>query len=264
MVDIYSLTLAGLLVSCSSISDRIGRKKMFGLGSLVFRAVSALVLFADSSNKVIAVRALMGVSAAMIMPTTMSMIRNVFADPKERAVAISAWAIVSAIGGAGDPILGGVLLEFTSWHFALLVNMPLMGITFVAGLALLPEITVAKKGPWDLVAAGLSLGGMILVMWGVKRLAATLDATSPATLGALALGAVLMALFAVRIGARPVMAGAIAIEQETGVNELVAQGAFSFNESLMFSALVGGILLAAFALVVARLVPKGFSVTEEE
>lgn len=455
MVDVYSLALAGLLVSCSSISDRIGRKKMFVLGSLAFCVVSALVLFADSSNKVIAVRALMGISAAMIMPTTMSMIRNIFANPKERAAAISAWAIVSAIGGAGGPILGGVLLEFTSWHSAFLVNVPLMGVAFAAGLFLLPEITVAKKGPWDLVAAGLSLGGMILIMWGIKRLAATLDATNPTILGALVAGFVLMALFvvrclrakeplldvrlfankaftggittafgalfasaaifflvsqwlqlvsgyspleaglrmlpvaitsalsgaaapmlALRIGARPVMVagiviaalsafvlalggtdltygyvaasmalsglsmgafsvgssvimcstppessasgaafeeiaydvgnvlgvallgsvasiiyrsgfsieqlsnlglseaqiadalgsygGAIAIAQETGVNELVTQGAFSFNESLMFSALVGGVLLVIFALVVARLIPKGFSIAEEE
>lgn len=195
MVDVYSLALAGLLVSCSSVSDRIGRKRMFSVGALVFCVVSALVLLVRSSYGVIAVRALMGVAAAMMMPTTMSMIRNIFSDPKERAIAVSAWSITAAVGGAIGPILGGFLLEHLTWHAAFLINVPLMGITFAASIPLLPEITVEKKGPWDLPAAAMSLAGMVLLMWAVKRLAATLSLGDPAVAAALIAGLVLMALF---------------------------------------------------------------------
>lgn len=195
MVDVYSLALAGLLVSCSSISDRIGRKRMFALGALVFCAVSALILFVETSYGVIAVRALMGIAAAMMMPTTMSMIRNIFADPKERAAAIAAWSVMGAVGGAVGPILGGFLLEHFSWHSAFLVNVPLMGAAFAAGIPLLPEITVEKKGPWDLPAAVVSLVGMVLLMWSVKRMAATLSLSDPLVAGALLAGIVLMVLF---------------------------------------------------------------------
>lgn len=195
MVDVYSLALAGLLVSCSSISDRIGRKRMFALGALAFCVVSALVLFVKTSYGVIAVRALMGIAAAMMMPTTMSMIRNIFDDPKERALAVSAWSIMGAVGGAVGPILGGFLLEHFSWHSAFLVNVPLMGVAFAASIPLLPEITVEKKGPWDLPAAVISLVGMVLLMWSVKRMAATLSLSDPLVVGALLAGIVLMVLF---------------------------------------------------------------------
>lgn len=195
MVDVYSLALAGLLVSCSSISDRIGRKRMFALGALAFCTVSALVLFVETSYGVIAVRALMGIAAAMMMPTTMSMIRNIFDDPKERALAVSAWSIMGAVGGAVGPILGGFLLEHFSWHSAFLVNVPLMGVAFAASIPLLPEITVDKKGPWDLPAAVTSLVGMVLLMWSIKRMAATLSLGDPLVVGALLAGIVLMVLF---------------------------------------------------------------------
>lgn len=195
MVDVYSLALAGLLVSCSSISDRIGRRRMFALGALAFCTVSALVLFVETSYGVIAVRALMGIAAAMMMPTTMSMIRNIFDDPKERALAVSAWSIMGAVGGAVGPILGGFLLEHFSWHSAFLVNVPLMGVAFAASIPLLPEITVDKKGPWDLPAAVTSLVGMVLLMWSIKRMAATLSLGDPLVVGALLAGIVLMVLF---------------------------------------------------------------------
>lgn len=455
MVDVYSLALAGLLVSCSSISDRIGRKKMFALGALAFCVVSALVLFVETSYGVIAVRALMGIAAAMMMPTTMSMIRNIFDDPKERALAVSAWSIMGAVGGAVGPILGGFLLEHFSWHSAFLVNVPLMGVAFAASIPLLPEITVEKKGPWDLPAAAISLVGMVALMWSIKRMAATLSLSDPLVVGALLAGVVLMALFfrrcmrmdeplidvrlfsnkafsggiltafgalfasaaifyllsqwlqlvggyspmeagirmlpvaitsavsgaaapvlAMKTGARPVMVGgvllaavsmlaivaggldityayvavamalsglsmgafsvgstvimcstppesaasgaafeeiaydignvlgvallgsvagiiyrsgfsaadlvaqgltsaqvssvlgsyggAVSVAQETGLDSLVSQGAFSFNESLVFSAMMGFVLLLLLAFIVARFIPKGFSIAEED
>ena len=199
IVDVYSLVLAGLLVAASSLSDRVGRKRTFLSGALVFCIGSALVLAARSAPGVIGVRAVMGFAAALIMPTTISAVRNIFLDAAERAVAVAAWSIVGGAGMAVGPVLGGFLVERFSWHSAFLVNIPLMGLVLVAGIAVLPEIKVVKKGPWDPAAAVLSLLGMVLPVWALKRIAAGDEAPAPRLLLTLALalsaGIALLALF---------------------------------------------------------------------
>lgn len=169
IVDIYSLVLAGLLVSWAAIADRWGRKRMLMLGYAIFAVASLLVLFADSAESVILIRALLGVGGAMIMPTTLSLIRVIFSDAKERATALAIWAAVSGLGAAVGPLVGGVLLEHFSWHAAFLVNVPLMVMAVVAGVFILPESRVANPGKWDVVAAILSFFGMILLVWAIKQ-----------------------------------------------------------------------------------------------
>ena len=156
IVDAYSLVLAGLLVSASSLSDRVGRKKMLLGGALVFCIGSALILWASTPWQVVAIRAFLGLGAAMIMPTTISMIRNIFVDAKERAFALAAWSVLGGLGMALGPIIGGALLEHLSWHAAFLVNIPLMALVLVVGLFILPEIRVVGNGPWDIPAAIIS------------------------------------------------------------------------------------------------------------
>ncbi len=197
IVDAYSLVLAGLLVSASSLSDRWGRKRMLLGGALVFCIGSALILFATSPLTVIAIRAFLGLGAAMIMPTTISMIRNVFTEAKERAFALAAWSVLGGLGMALGPIIGGGLLEMFNWHAAFLVNIPLMGVAFVAGLFVLPEIRVENPGRWDALAALISLAGMALLMWGIKHLAAQM-AFDAAGVVAVVAGVALMAAFVVR------------------------------------------------------------------
>src|SRR5690606_7109159 len=160
IVDAYSLALAGLLVPMSALADRWGRKRLLLTGFTVFGGVSLLVLAAASPAAVIAVRALLGAGGAMIMPTTLSMIRSVFTDPRERATALGVWAAVSSLGMAVGPIVGGVLLERFSWHAAFLVNVPLMVAALAAGLLLLPEVRAPNPGRWDVVATVLSVVGM--------------------------------------------------------------------------------------------------------
>lgn len=198
IVDAYSLVLAGLLVSASSLSDRFGRKRMLLSGFIVFGVASALVMIASDPLAVIAVRALLGVGGAMIMPTTISMIRSIFTDGKERAFALAAWSIMSGLGTAIGPLIGGVLLQTFDWHAAFLFNVPLMAIGFIMGIFILPEIKLRNPGRWDFLAALMSLLGMVALMWGIKHLAAEMTFFDPQGMVAIALGIMLLAGFVVR------------------------------------------------------------------
>lgn len=168
MVDVYSLVLAGLLVSWAAVADRWGRKRMLMLGYAIFLVSSLLVLVADTAEAVIALRAFLGIGGAMIMPNTLSLIRVIFTDSSQRATALSIWAAVSGLGAAVGPFVGGFLLEHFSWHAAFLVNVPLMILAIGAGLLILPESRVANAGRWDAGAAVLSLVGMVLLVWAIK------------------------------------------------------------------------------------------------
>ncbi|MFI2489214.1 MFS transporter [Promicromonospora kroppenstedtii] len=198
IVDVYSLVLAGLLVSFATIGDRWGRKRMLLLGYGIFGVASLMVVFTTTAEAVIAIRALLGLGGAMIMPTTLSLIRVIFTDPAERARALSVWAAVSGLGAAVGPLVGGVLLEHFSWHAAFLINLPLIAIALAAGLAILPESRVRATGRWDALAAVLSLVGMTALVWGIKQFGKEATPALPEAWAALAVAAVALTWFAVR------------------------------------------------------------------
>ncbi|MBN9612738.1 MAG: MFS transporter [Actinobacteria bacterium] len=198
IIDIYSLVLAGLLVSFAAIADRWGRKRMLLLGYAVFGLASLLVLFANTAEAVIAIRALLGVGGAMIMPTTLSLIRVIFLSPKERATALSIWGAISGMGAAVGPLVGGMLLEHFSWPAAFLINVPLMLLGAIAGVLVLPESRVPNPGRWDFFAALLSLLGMTLTIWAIKTFGARASLLEPDALAAFALGIALLTWFIVR------------------------------------------------------------------
>ena len=235
IVDAYSLVLAGLLVSASSLSDRFGRKKMLLLGALVFCVGSGLIMFANTPIAVIGIRAFLGLGAAMMMPTTISMIRNIFTDARERAFALGAWSVLGALGMALGPIIGGALLEFTSWHSAFLINIPLMAIVLVAGTLILPEIKVETVGPWDVVAALVSLVGMTLLMWSIKHTAAIM-AFDVAGVAAFVVGLAAMVLFVVRClrSSSPLMDVTLFKSRTFTAGILVALGSMFSIASLLF------------------------------
>lgn len=197
IVDVYALVLAGLLVTVSTLGDRWGRKRMLLTGFAVFGGASLLVLVAESAEAVIAVRALLGMGGAMIMPSTLSMIRSLFTDPGERARALGVWSAVAALGAVVGPIVGGVLLEHFSWHSAFLVNVPCMALALVAGLVLLPEARNPRPGRWDALATVLSIAGMAALVWSIKRLAKEGLADAPA-LTALAVAGLALTWFVIR------------------------------------------------------------------
>lgn len=170
IVDAYPVLLAGLLVPASALADRWGRKRMLLSGFTVFGVASLLVLVCTTGGQVIALRLALGVGGAMIMPTTLSLIRALFPDPRERALALAIWATMASVGSAVGPIVGGALLMLFSWHSAFLLNVPLMLAAVIGGLMLLPESRSQRPGRLDPVAVVLSVTGMVALVYAVKHL----------------------------------------------------------------------------------------------
>lgn len=197
IVDVYSLVLAGFLVATSSLSDRFGRKKMLLAGFLIFGIGSVLVVFINDASQLIAIRAFLGIGGAMIMPITISMIRSIFTDSKERAIAVAAWSAISAIGMAAGPLIGGFLLEHFNWHSAFLVNVPIVGVAFLLGVLAMPEVKLKNPGRFDVLGSVLALAAMVALLWGIKHLAAELAFDVPGVAATVA-GLVLIALFIYR------------------------------------------------------------------
>ncbi|MEU1394137.1 MULTISPECIES: MFS transporter [unclassified Nonomuraea] len=171
IADAYGFALAALLVTMGGIGDRIGHKKLLLIGTVGFAAASALTASAPNAEMLIAARALLGVAGATLMPSALSLIRQVFTEPKERTSAIG---IFSAIGGLAvglGPVLGGALLTHFSWRAVFLINVPIMAVAFVAGLVLLPEARGLRPGRLDLLSVPLSAVGVLGIVYGVKEAA---------------------------------------------------------------------------------------------
>ena len=171
IVDIYGFLVAGSLITMGTLGDRIGRRRLLLVGAAVFGLASALAAFATSPAMLIATRALMGVAAATLAPSTLSLIRNMFHDPHERTVAISVWIMSYSAGAAVGPVIGGLLLEQFWWGSVFLINVPVMLLLLVIAPILLPEFRDPGAGRLDLASAALSLAAILLVIFGLKRIA---------------------------------------------------------------------------------------------
>ena len=171
IVDIYGFLVAGSLITMGTLGDRIGRRRLLLIGAAAFGAASVLAAFSNSAEMLIATRALLGVAGATLAPSTLSLIRNMFLDPGQRTMAISVWVTSYSVGGAIGPLLGGVLLEYFWWGSVFLLGVPVMLLLLVLGPVLLPEFRDPEAGRLDLLSAGLSLAAVLLVIYGLKRLA---------------------------------------------------------------------------------------------
>lgn len=171
IVDIYSFMLGGLLVTMGTLGDRIGRRRLLMIGAVGFGVASALAAYATSPEMLIAARAVLGIAGATLMPSTLSLLRNIFLDQRQRTLAIAIWATTFSVGSAFGPVIGGWLLEHFWWGSVFLINLPVIAALVVLVPILVPESKNPAPGKYDLVSAGLSLAAMLLMVYGIKTLA---------------------------------------------------------------------------------------------
>jgi DHA2 family multidrug resistance protein-like MFS transporter len=171
IVDIYGFLVAGLLITMGTLGDRIGRRRLLLIGAAAFGAASVLAALSTSAEMLIAARALLGVAGATLAPSTLALIRNMFADPHERTFAIGVWVTSFSGGAAIGPLVGGLLLEQFWWGSVFLLAVPVMALLLAVGPRLLPEFRDPEAGRLDLVSAAASLVAVLAVIYGLKQIA---------------------------------------------------------------------------------------------
>src|SRR5262245_11760970 len=197
VVDAYNLAFAGLVLAAGSLSDRFGRRPALIVGLLGFAASSAAGALVTSADALVATRFLMGTFAALIFPTTLSIISNTFRERRERAAALGIWGAVVGLGVAAGPITGGVLLEHFYWGSVFWALVPLALVTAVAAYVLVPESRDPAVPPLDLPGLGLSVAMLATLTYTIIEAPAH-GWSSTATLGGFAAAAVLLVAFVIR------------------------------------------------------------------
>ncbi|NJQ17476.1 MFS transporter, partial [Streptomyces bohaiensis] len=169
IINAYPLVMAGLLLGAGTLGDRVGHRRMYLIGLLVFGGASLLAAFAPDPAVLIAARALLAVGAAAMMPATLSLIRTTFDDERERGIAIGVWGSVAVCGAALGPIVGGLLLEFFWWGSVFLINVPVVVAALAATLLIAPRSSGRGDKPWDPVASLLVMVGLVGLVYAVKE-----------------------------------------------------------------------------------------------
>ena len=171
ILDIYGFLIAGLLITMGNVGDRVGRRRILLAGAALFGIASVIAAFAPSPEILIAARALMGIGGATLLPSSLSLIANMFPDARERGRAIGVWTAAFAGGSAVGPVIGGVLLHHFWWGVVFLINVPVLAALFVFGPRLIPEYRAATNDPFDVVGVVLSMAGILPLVYAVKTVA---------------------------------------------------------------------------------------------
>ena len=195
-VDAYVLVFAGLLLTMGALGDRFGRARALQIGLVIFGVSSLTAPLATEMTHLIAVRVAMGVGGALIMPSTLSIIANVF-PPGERAKAITVWAGVSGLGVGLGPLVGGLLIENFQWSAVFLLNVPIVVVALLLGLVLVPESRDPSQARLDLPGAVLSIGAVSALVYGIIEAPAA-GWADPVILGSFAVAVILGLAFAWR------------------------------------------------------------------
>ena len=153
VVTAYTLAFGGLLLLGGRIADYVGRKRMFLVGLIGFAAASALGGLAQSGGMLFASRALQGAFAAMLAPAALSLITVTFVEPRERAKAFGVYGAIAGGGAAIGLVLGGILTEYASWRWCLLVNVPIALVAFFAAIPMLAESRAEGNRKYDIPGA---------------------------------------------------------------------------------------------------------------
>ncbi|WP_016932194.1 MFS transporter [Rhodococcus sp. R1101] len=171
IIDIYPLVLAGLLVAMGSLGDRIGRRRLLLVGATGFAAVSVAAAYAPSAELLVTARGVLGFFGAMLMPSTLSLLRNIFLDAAQRRLAIAVWASCFAAGAALGPIVGGFLLEHAWWGSVFLLAVPVLIPLLVLAPIFVPESKDPNPGRIDVVSIALSLLALAPIVFAIKKVA---------------------------------------------------------------------------------------------
>jgi EmrB/QacA subfamily drug resistance transporter len=194
VIDAFVLVLAGLLLLCGSIGDRYGRKRMMSIGLVVFGLAATGAALANSTGLLIAMRAVQGLGAALVLPATLSIIVSVF-PRQERPKAIVVWTAVGGLGIALGPVAGGSLIDAAGWSAAFWLFIPLV-VAALAGMTVVPESRDPRRVGLDVPGAVLGTAGVTTLVYGIIR-AGEVGWGTGVVLGSFAAAAVLLAAFAV-------------------------------------------------------------------
>lgn len=195
IVDAYTLVMSGLLLSAGSLSDRYGRRGWLNSGLALFAATSAVAAQVNSADALIAARAAMGAGAAVIFPTTLGLITNIFTEPAARAKAIGLWAAMVGVGVAVGPISGGWLLEHFWWGSIFMVNIPIAALAIAGGALFVPTSRDPAAPRVDVPGLVLSAAGNTTLVYTVIQ-APTWGWTNARTAGGFGLAATILVAFA--------------------------------------------------------------------
>ncbi len=194
MIDAYSMVFAVLLLPAGALADRFGRKTALQVGLVVFGLASLLATFASTNWHLIALRAVTGLGSAFIMPGTLSILINVFREPRERQKAIAIWAGCAGLGGTIGPVLSGLLLTHFAWTSVFFINVVLALLALGVGAILLPNSSDPREATLDPLGVVLAMGGVGAVLYGLIE-GPTRGWSSPATIGTVVAGALVLAGF---------------------------------------------------------------------
>jgi DHA2 family multidrug resistance protein-like MFS transporter len=173
IADSYGFLLAGFMITMGNIGDRIGRRRLLLIGAVAFGLASIAAAFAPTTEILVIARALLGIAGATLMPSTLSLIRTMFSDARQRGLAIGLWMVCFMAGATAGPLLGGLMLDAFWWGSVFLLGVPVMVLLLVFGPVLLPEYrNPTASAPVDVASVGLSLAAILLVVYGLKELAA--------------------------------------------------------------------------------------------
>ena len=216
--DIYGFVLAGLLITMGALGDRIGRRRLLLAGACAFGVASVAAAYAQTAEMLIAARVLLGIGGATLMPSTMALVRAMFHDARQRATAVSVWSATMAGGVALGSVMSGVMLDHFWWGSVFLVNVPAMVMLLALAPLLVPESRDPGPGRFDLLSVPLSMGSVLPVVYGVKRL--SVDGLEAAPVAWIAAGLAVGLLFVrrQRTGRAPMIAPALFADRGVGAS----------------------------------------------
>jgi EmrB/QacA subfamily drug resistance transporter len=261
VITAYTLTFGGLLLLGGRIADYVGRKRILLIGLAGFAAASAIGGLAPDAGLLFAARALQGAFAALMAPAALSLLTVTFTEPRDRARAFGVWGAIAGGGLAIGLIMGGVLTEYFSWRWTLLVNTPIALLAGIAAFRLIPESRVAGHTRYDIPGALTSTLGMVALVYGVTK-ASTSGWGSTSTIGLLALAGALLVAFVVieRSSSHPLLPLRVVTDRTrggsfltTGLIGLALFGTFLFltyylQQTLHYSALKAGLAFLPFSV----------------